>query len=256
MQRRMLFVWSLMGSPAWATGRPVRVGVEDHEDYLPYSEFKQRHYRGLVRELLDAFAAAQGLALDYRVLPVRRRNLLLAKGELDLLVPDHPRWAPEAKQGLNMAYAPMVEFTDGAFVMPTHRGRGVTRIRRLGIPNGFTPFPYRQWIDRGDIQVEESGKHYGLFEKLRSGHIDAAYLNHRMGLHYFAQREPDPARRPVFDPELPHVDDFWHLSSATRPELVEAFRVFMARNPELLPQAKRHWGWDDAATSRPAAKPA
>lgn len=250
MLRRALLSFPLGATAALAPGSGLRVGVEDHEDFLPYSDYHRRTYRGLIRDLLDAFGEQQRLSMHYVVLPIKRRNALFVQGELDLMVPDHPQWAPEVKGKLPVAYTPVIEFTDGAVVMPQRLGQGLAKVRRLGIQNGFTPFPFKPWIDRGQVMVEESGRPFGLLEKLRSGHIDAAYLNVRVAAHFFGKLGLSVSERPRFDPDLPHVNGHWHLSSIRHPELVDAFGAFLQRHPELLDQCKRRWGWDTLGMAR------
>src|SRR5262245_13594149 len=68
MRRRHCLALTL-AAPAFAQApRRYTIGVEDYENFLPYSEFKNGVYRGLGRDLLDAFAKEQGFEFDYVVL--------------------------------------------------------------------------------------------------------------------------------------------------------------------------------------------
>lgn len=244
MHRRHCLALTLV-APAFAQApRRYTIGVEDYENFLPYSEFKNGLYRGLGRDLLDAFAKEQGFEFDYVVLPLKRRDQMFVAGELDFAFPDNPNWVTTLKGDLRIAYAPMMEFTDGVIVKPVDLGKGVARIRTLGIPNGFTPYPYQQLINSGKMRVEESVRYDALYEKLQRGRVDAAYVNTRIAEYYFANvaKEPNQAS-PTFDPDLPHASGHWYLSSRKHADLIEALRGFMKRNEALVADLKQRWRW-------------
>jgi polar amino acid transport system substrate-binding protein len=154
--------------------RVFSVGVQDYENYLPYSEHKDGNYRGLSRDILDAFAKQHGYRFEYKGLPLKRRDAIFLQGGLDLSFPDNPNWLTRHKQGRSISYAPMLEFTDGRLVRPADLGLPLTRVRVLGIPLGFTPYPYKQRVAAGQLRIEESARYDKLYEKLLRGHVDAA----------------------------------------------------------------------------------
>lgn len=56
------------------------IGVEDYENWLPYSSYKNGVYFGLGKDILDAFAKEQGYVFQYKVLPLKRRDKLFTSG--------------------------------------------------------------------------------------------------------------------------------------------------------------------------------
>ncbi len=250
MKRRQLLLSPLLASPllapaaAMAQGRRVyTVGVEDYENFLPYSEWKNGLYRGLGRDVLDAFAASRGFEFRYVVLPLKRRDATFVRGDLDFIFPDNPNWVTTLKGSLRIAYAPLMEFTDGVMVRPQDLGKGVSRIKVLGIPNGFTPYPYQQLINSGQMRIEESVQYDRLYEKLQRGRVDGAYLNTRIAEYYFAHVVREGGEAPVFDPDLPHASGHWYLSSYKHPAEVVAMREFMRDKAALISELKERWKW-------------
>jgi ABC-type amino acid transport substrate-binding protein len=238
-----LCLWCVCAVHAGAQPASYTVGVQDYENYLPYSEYKQGEYRGLSRDVLDAFAKAQGYAFVYQVLPLKRRDAMFVRGELDFAFPDNPNWVTVLKQGRHISYAPVLEFTDGVLVRQSDKGKPLARIKTLGIPLGFTPYPYQQMVNSGAMRLEESARYDKLYEKLARGHVDAAYMNTRVAEHYWRDVARDARAPAVYDPDLPHASDFHYLASFKHPEVIARFRDFMKNNKALVDELKRRYGF-------------
>ncbi|WP_137940113.1 transporter substrate-binding domain-containing protein [Chitinivorax sp. B] len=217
------------------------VGVEDYENFLPYSQFKDGRYSGLGKDILDAFAQSENLIFDYQVYPLKRRDNLFVIGKLDLIFPDNPSWIPDLKRGRNVSYAPMLPFTDGVLVRREDLGKGPDNLRILGTPLGFTPYPYMQQIQWGQIAIEESPAYDSLYEKLAMGRVDGAYMNTAIARYYFSRNAKFQQGIIVYDPSLPHASGFWCLSSIKYPKLIERFKTFLNQNQALLDTMKRRY---------------
>ncbi|MFZ3183504.1 MAG: hypothetical protein WA173_05115 [Pseudomonas sp.] len=217
------------------------IGVQDYQNYLPYSEYKDGAYSGLGRAILDAFAQAHGYSFDYRVYPLKRRDLMFARGEFDFSFPDNPNWVPDLKRGLNIHYTPMLEFTDGVLVLPENLGKGVNRINKLGIPLGFTPYPFTDLIKSGAVKVTESAAYDSLYLMLLKARIDGAYANIRVASYYWANVEKNRQATFVFDPKLPHSDGFHFLATIKQRKVLAEFAQFLHDNPALIASFKNHY---------------
>lgn len=66
-----------------------------------------------------------------------------------------------------------------------------------------------------------------------SDRVDAVYLNPRVVAHQLRQMRM-AADSLVFDPQLPHVEDHYYLSSIHHPQLIEAFNRFLEEQAELV----------------------
>lgn len=235
----LLAVWC---TAQFAQAAPVfTVGVQDYENYLPYSEYKNGEYRGLGRAILDAFAKENGYVFQYVVYPLKRRDLQFVIGKLDFAFPDNPNWITDQKKGKNISYAPMLEFTDGVLVRPEDLGKPVTRIKILGIPLGFTPYPYSSYIDSGAMKLDHSSAYDKLYEKLVVKRLDGAYMNTRVAAYYWSNIlgwEEAPVR---YDANLPHATGYHYLSSMHYPEIIEQFKKFMIDNKAMIDNLKKQY---------------
>lgn len=234
----------LAGSAAHAADkRTFTIGVEDYKNWLPYSEVKNGVYGGLGKEILDAFARSMGYSFIYEVYPLKRRDRLFVDGQVDLAFPDNPNWVADMKRDINISYAPMLEFTDGVLVRPENVGKGVGQLKTLGIPLGFTPYPYQQLMSAGALRVEETGDYDALYEKLIMRRVDGAYMNTRIARHYWTKIKKLPQVPVVYDPNLPHASGQWYLSSHKYPKVVEEFRRFMVSNKAEVEELKKKYNF-------------
>ncbi|OEZ63896.1 MULTISPECIES: ABC transporter substrate-binding protein [unclassified Duganella] len=223
------------------------VGVEDYPNFLPYSEYHNGEYRGLGRAIMDAFAEQMGYRFEYRALPLKRRDAMFVQGKLDFAFPDNPNWVAELKRNVRVRYAPLLEFTDGVLVKRKDMGKGVAHLKVLGIPLGFTPYPYQQLMSTGAIRVEESGGYDGLYDKLIAGRVDGAYMNAQIADYYWTRIRPNQEIPIVYDPDLPHASGHWYLSSINRPQVVEELNNFIKKNQSLINDLKKQYGFSSPA---------
>ena len=221
------------------------VGVEDYENFMPYSQYKNGRYDGLGKAILDIFASENGYVFTYEVYPLKRRDRLFTEGKLDLIFPDNPHWVPDLKRGLDVRYVPMLPYTDGVVVLPRNRGRGKEGLKRLGMPLGFTPYQYLADVWSGKIELQE-GSYRGLHAKVISGRIDGAYVNIRIARYYWRNMRGTGEKRLVFDPDLPHAKGYWSLSSIKYHRVLEAFSAFLEKNEDRINTLKKEYRFDIA----------
>lgn len=227
-----LFCLCLLALPCLAQ-EVIRVGVE-LQPYQPYSDVENGEYRGYARDLLDAFAAEHGYRFVYVPLPVRRLLGDFLGGRVDLKFPDHPQWNADQKAGHAIHYShPAAPYVDGILVKPQQLGLGVARIRLLGTQNGFTPWPYLTEIHAGRIKLIQANQIESLLLMAINDRVDAVYLNPRVVAHQL--RLMDLAEQAlVLDPQLPHVEDHYYLSSIRYPQVIEAFNRFLEERSEQV----------------------
>lgn len=222
------------------------IGVEDYPNFLPYSSYHDNTYAGLGRDMLDAFARERGYTFVYQVYPLKRRDNLFVLGKVDFAFPDNPNWVVNLKRQTKISYAPMLEFTDGVLVRREHMGHGVARLKALGIPLGFTPYPYQQLMSAGALRVEESMDYDSLYEKLIASRIDGAYMNTRIAKYYWSTVRGESMPPVSYDPDLPHASGYWYLSSIKYPDVVAEFRSFLATHKAEMDALKAHYGFESS----------
>lgn len=228
----MLLCLSLPALPS-AAQEVIRVGVE-LQPYQPYSAVESGEYRGYARDLLDAFATEHGYQFVYTPLPVRRLLGDFLDGRIDLKFPDHPQWNAEQKAGHDIHYSnPAAPYIDGILVKPPQLGQGLARIQLLGTQNGFTPWPYLSEIRSGRIKLIQANQIESLLLMAINDRVDAVYLNPRVVARQLSKMNL-PARALLLDPQLPHVEDHYYLSSIHHPQLIEAFNRFLEERAEQV----------------------
>ena len=232
-----------IGAAQAADKKAFSVGVEDYKNWLPYSEVRNGVYGGLGKDILDAFAKHMGYTFTYEIYPLKRRDRLFVDGLVDLSFPDNPNWVVEMKKELKISYAPVLEFTDGVLVRPENLGHGVGRLKALGIPLGFTPYPYQQLMSAGSLRIEETADYDSLYEKLIMRRVDGAYMNTRIARHYWTRIRKLPHVPVLYDPDLPHASGQWYLSSHKYSRVIEEFRRFMQTNRAEVEELKKKYNF-------------
>ncbi|MBC7951527.1 MAG: transporter substrate-binding domain-containing protein [Rhodospirillaceae bacterium] len=230
--------WS---ATAQAAPRELVVGVEEL-DYFPVYSVKSGKYVGAARDILDAFAAANGYVLTYKPQPIKRLFAELLSGGIDLKFPDNPHWASDAKGGQDITYSnPVIAYIDGVLVRPHMAGKDISTIHTLGTVSGFTPFA---WIDRikaGTVQVKENPRMELLLKQAAIGRFDGAYGSLAVANNILDDVLKTPGAL-VFDPALPHSRDSYMLSSLNHPKVVAEFNAWMAANAATVKAIKDRTG--------------
>lgn len=234
---RALTVIAGLGLASPAMADTYIVGVENI-DYLPQYRWNEQGYSGFSRALFDAFAKASGHTLVYQAYPVARLYAKFLDGEVDLKYPDNPEWAIDGKAGHRVVYSdPVVAYVDGVNVRPERLGQGVDAVRTLGVLRGFTA---RGWLDRiaaGAVTVQGNSSFPALLEQTLVGRVDGAYGNVAVVQHLLRSGLERPGTL-VFDPGLPHVSSYYHLSTVKHPALIAAFNDWMKRESATVAALK------------------
>ncbi|MBR9971777.1 substrate-binding periplasmic protein [Magnetospirillum sulfuroxidans] len=225
----------VMASPVCA--RDLVVGVEEQE-YYPLFAVREGDYVGTAREILDAFAHAQGHRLIYRPLPIDRLFSELVSGRIDLKFPDNAQWGGDFKAGRSIAYSkPVVASLDGVMVRPMNLGRGASAIRVLGTVSGFQPLGWKDRIADGSVALRAQTGVEDLLKQAATGKVDGAYVSVAVA-NYALARLLDMDGALVFDASLPHIRGSYHLSSFTQPEIIRAFDQWLMENAALVESVK------------------
>lgn len=233
-------------SPSFSSeSRTFTIGVEDYENFLPYSSYKKGQYFGLGRDILDLFAQKKGYTFVYRVYPLRRRDMLFVNGKVDLAFPDNPLWIRDLKKGLKIKYGKMLKFTDGVLVLKKNKGKGVDQLRKMGIPLGFTPYQYLDRVNDKKITLISNPSYDSLQKQLTLGRVDGIYVNIEIAEYYWKQKGGNLkiSENVIFDPGLPHAKGYYSLSSFKSPKVVEAFKVFMKEEKVKIDRLKKKYNF-------------
>lgn len=206
------------------------VGVENLSFPPHYSTDAQGRYQGFARDVLDLFAATNGITLEYRPMPVDALLPALLDGVVDFKYPDSPVWSAEQKAGRSLRYSqPVTQYVDGVLVAPERAGQGVGTLKRLALVEGWTPRGYESQIQSGQIAVTPSADLRQMIHGALKKDADGAYFNVVVATYYLDNLRARPGAL-VFDPDLPHTRGTYHLSTLKHAELVAQFDRFLAEH--------------------------
>ncbi|PXX43409.1 substrate-binding periplasmic protein [Aquitalea magnusonii] len=238
----LLSCWAVLHAlPALADSRVLTIGVEAL-DYAPYYYLDSNgNYRGLARDVLDAFARRQGYVFVYKPMPTARlMHAFLAEQSVDFKFPDHPRWSVEARRGVLLSYSlPLVTLSEGLLVRAPHQPLKLEQLHNMATLTGFTPVAYLDQLHSGQIRLTENSSQQGLLRQLLVGRVQAVYLDWNVGMRMArsmaAAGQLEPAR------ELP-VDRVPLMLSSTRyPEIIDQFNQFLQQQAGLLQRLRQHY---------------
>jgi ABC-type amino acid transport substrate-binding protein len=234
---------ALLMVTALAQGETLRVGIEQHDYYPYYRATLESPPEGYCLDLLEAFAEYEGLTLELLPQPLNRlyRNML-DEQNLDLLFPDNPEWARQAKADRHLYYSEAAaQIVDGTMVLANRRGQGLNNIRHLGTVRGFTAQAWQPQLDAGTVHLVETQDLHSLIRMVVRGRLDALYANPQVVRYQLAQLDMSNNYLQL-DPQLPLIYTSFHLSSASRPDLIERFDAFLAHQPDTLQRLKTRYG--------------
>ncbi|HTH98843.1 MAG TPA: transporter substrate-binding domain-containing protein [Stellaceae bacterium] len=234
-------------SPAAAATTYV-VGVEDI-NYLPLYNTVNGQYTGVFRQILDRFAADQGIKVTYLTLPVSRLDRRFVEGQMDLHFPDNPDWITDLKRNVKVTYSqPVINYIDGTLVPRDQLGKGVDRIQTIGTVLGFTPWAWEGRLKSGKAQLATNSDFLSLVQMVLANRLDAAYAGVAMANYQLDQVLHKPGAL-VFDPSLPYQRSAYLLSTTNHPELIAAFNKWMAGHQSMLRDLKQKSGAEEGVTT-------
>jgi ABC-type amino acid transport substrate-binding protein len=247
----MAFIVFLLGSLATSVcaadreqaRRTLTVGVEAQAFAPHYFIDGQGEYRGYARDLLDRFAAANGLQLIYKPMPVDNLLPALLAGRIDLQYPDNANWGGSLKAGKPVSYSlPLTEIIDGVLVPPARRGRQPEDLERLAAVDGWTlpADSYGRNIQEGTLVRVSSADLNQLMKTTLRGDADGAFFNVVVATYYLDNLRARPGAL-VFDPALPYVRSGFSLSTVRHPEVIRQMDAFLQeRAAEVTALKERH----------------
>ncbi len=241
MKRWLLL--ALLMAATLARGETLRVGIEQHDYYPYYRATSDNPAEGYCLDLLEAFARHEGLDLELEPLPLNRlyRNLL-DEQSLDLLFPDNPSWARQAKAGHQLYYSEAaIQIVDGTLVLAGRRGQGLGQIHQLGTVRGFTAQAWQPLLDKGEVSLVETQDIHSLIRMVARGRLDALYANPQVVRYQLGQLGMAGDYLQL-DQQLPLIYTSFHLSSARRPDLIKRFDDFLLQEQDNVQRLKARYG--------------
>lgn len=241
------FILGLMSlaliSPTYSSDETTFIiGVEDNR-YFPHYSYENGEYKGIGKQILDAFFTSKGYKFEYRALPVARLFQTFVDNEIDFKYPDNAFWSITLKQGKGVIYSNTVmPSTDGVMVLPENLGKkSASQIKILGTIRGFTAPQWMGRVEKGDMILTENDDSKLLVKQVLANRIEGAYANIDV-MRYILRTEYKNPNALVFDPSLPHTRDYYYLSSIKYPEIIEEFDAWLSNNKEFVQNLKTEYG--------------
>lgn len=220
-----------------AFAQEFTIGVENIQN-KPLWWIEGENYQGFSRELLDNFAASKGYTFHYRIYPVKRLYHAFMNGEIDFKFPDHPSWRPDVNKGNRVTYSEALQTTEeGTLVKTSRAGITVKDIKKLGIVRGWTALGFLDEITAGHIKLVESSSLSALIKMCERDRIDAIYTN-VTAYHYEARKLGYRTDSMMLEPNLPHQNSQYLLSTITHPQVIDELNRYLKSNPKLV----KHFG--------------
>jgi ABC-type amino acid transport substrate-binding protein len=217
------------------------IGVEDI-DYLPYYESANGQYAGFARELLDDFAAEQGIHFEYQPLPINRLYRDFFSQKIDFKFPDNPDWAVSRRKQYNLAYSYLfLPVSDGLFVRAEQSNMTIDELRSITSVLGFYPnLGFEDKIKDQTIGLEKSYDVDGALKQVISGRTDGAFMNIAVARYHLARmNEPETLK---LAERLPTRDSAYALGTIKYPELVKAFDLYLVKKQQTVDALAEKYG--------------
>lgn len=141
----------------------------------------------------------------------------LLENEVDAKFPDNAYWSQEEKVGHGVIYSEaVVPYTDGLLVLPDRIGKGADKLGIIATMIGFTPWAYIDDINSGRIKLRENTKLTSALKMAIAGRVDGVYFN-PVAAKFLLKSKGLGENSLVYDPELPHTDSNYHISTKITP---------------------------------------
>ncbi|KAB8041108.1 transporter substrate-binding domain-containing protein [Silvanigrella paludirubra] len=221
----------------------IQLGVEDINYYPIYGTFdfednQLKDYEGLSADIFRLFNKSQN---EYEIIfnprPVKRLYIefLLKNSNLDAKFPDNPLWNKEQKveaQKKIFYSDPILEYTDGAFVLNENKNLNINNLKSIGILAGFSPIGYEEKINSGNIIVEESFNVNSLLEKLLRKRLDAVYLSKFVMI--CKTQKLKKSNLVLFSNKLPNNSGYYYISTSKYPKFIKLFNEFLKNKKNTI----------------------
>jgi len=227
----------LFSNPGWGEEKTFVIGVEQLK-YYPLYSYEGEEYIGASRAVLDGFFKQYGYKFQYKILPILRLFRELTTHRLDFKYPDSPFWQQAMKKDIQVTYSDgVLEYIDGTMVIPDQKGKR-SNLKTLGSPLGFTPWAYIDQVKKKELSVTESTNFNSLLMMVIKNRVEGAYINIAVARHYLDNVLDRPGEL-VFDPSLPHVREFYQLSTTKHPAIIQEFNSYLKKNKKKIDQIKK-----------------
>lgn len=217
----------------------IVIGTQNFH-YYPHYDFTSEDDKGLAWAIFEAFKATTKHEFVYISMPVLRLQKELAKGSVDFIYPDNPKWYnPIMSNTFKTFSQPVTRALGGTILRHDKVGAGIAEIRRLAMPLGFTPVNWQERVDKQLTHLIRVNDTLNALELIAKNKADAANLEYHVTQH-IASQQPSLGKF-TLDPELPHDGVAFMLATVSHTELLDEFNAFLASHQALIEQLHKQY---------------
>lgn len=230
--RLVLIIFLIPGS--FSRADTIVIGTQNLH-YFPHYDFTSTSDKGLAWAIFEAFKATTEHEFVYISMPVLRLQKELAKGSIDLIYPDNPKWYNPVISNKQKTYSqPVTRALGGTIMRPSKVGLGISDVRRLAMPLGFTPVNWQDRVNKRLTHLIRVNDTLNALELIALDRADAANLEYHVTQHIVSQHPW--LGRFTLDPKLPHDGVAFMLATISHTAVIEEFDAFIATHGDLMKQ--------------------
>ena len=230
ISRLALLFFLIAGS--YSRADTIVIGTQNFK-YFPHYDFTSENDKGLAWAIFEAFKTTTKHEFVYISMPVLRLQKELAKGSVDFIYPDNPKWYnPIMSNTFKTFSQPVTRALGGTILRPDKVGAGIAEIRRLAMPLGFTPVNWQERVDKQLTHLIRVNDTLNALELIAKNKADAANLEYHVTQH-IASQQPTLGKF-TLDPKLPHDGVAFMLATINHTELLAEFNTFLVSHQALI----------------------
>ncbi|WP_334049066.1 hypothetical protein [Alteromonas gracilis] len=219
------------------------VGAQNIE-YSPYYNFSSPHEKGLGWAILEAFSKHSGHQFIYLSMPVKRLQIELKKGNVDFVFPDNPRWNDHITHSVDKAYSlPLVDTFAVTLVKPENKGKGISFVSNLIIPDGFTPAKWKKQVNENTVYVIGVNSVYEGLSLLNKEKANAMDIEYNVAQRII-RRYPNIGEFTA-DLTLPFNTVSFSVSTLKHPDIIHELNTFLNSNSKTINEIKNKYGIEE-----------
>jgi hypothetical protein len=221
-----------ISASSYAIAERFIVGAQNLS-YFPHYDFESDVDKGVGWAILEAFSDVSGHEFIYVDLPIRRLQMELMKGNLDFVYPDNDGWYNSITNTKDKSFSlPLTHAVTGTIVKKKKAGKGITAIKNLAMPLGFTPVNWQERVNNGDTLLTAVKDVPQAFALLQQEKVDALDLEYHVAQY-------STASLPQYDDitldlTLPHNEVSFSLSTLEHGSIIDELNSFIRSNPNLI----------------------
>ena len=218
---------------SYCTAAPkYTVGVEDVA-YYPFHDFYRIKNKGILFDVLNAFAKQQDIEFEYVMLPVQRFDMWYEENNIDFRIPDNPLWSSDNNKKLVYSDT-LISVCQMTVVLDKNAQLPMSEFSSVGTITGFTPSQkWKRQLSRKQVEMTYQNSVMSLTKMLLSGmetgvDLDIESIRHQLAVLGESKDKVAIAKN------VPVSALGMRLSTQKHRELIMKFNTFLNDNPDLL----------------------